>query len=297
MNTANNNMFSFGGSFYNNNIGFGFVNLAQICEISLIAGSGFPPHTQVCHEITYIVSGTGIFRTGDTEFRVRQGDIHVIAKGDVHEIIASPSEQLRYICIGFNLNDVPEEYSEVKYFYEHSPKTVMSCGNYIGCLFEMLIGEFYRTMENHDEAVEQLLKLILIRVKRCFTEEDASGTERGIHNCNTVYKVLRYIDSHVATMKSVGEVSKKLHYTESYISSLFRQKMGVTLQTYLRDKKLDSAKMLLEYGGRTVMEVSELMNFDSPRSFSKSFKKRYGMTPHRYLEEKKNNERINKNDH
>lgn len=95
--------------------------------------------------------------------------------------------------------------------------------------------------------------------------------------------LLKYIDSHAATVKSVGEISRKLHYIESYISTVFRQKMGVTLQSYIRDKKLETAKMLLEYGNRTVNEVAELMNFENVQSFSKSFKKKYGITPHMYL--------------
>ena len=284
MNAEHSNLFSFGGNFYTSNLRFGFIRLAQICEIALTPGSGFSPPEQVCHEITYIVSGSGIFRTGSTEFRVRQGTIHVIARGDIHEIIVPPTESLRYICIGFNFDEIPEGFRDIAGFYEKSPRILASGGNDIGCLFEMLIGEFYNTRENHDTAVGELLKLILLKVRRRFTEDETIiAPERGIGNRNTVYKVLKYIDSHAATVKSVGEISRKLNYTESYISTVFRQKMGVTLQSYIRDKKLETAKMLLEYGNRTVNDVAELMNFENVQSFSKSFKKKYGITPHMYL--------------
>lgn len=179
-------------------------------------------------KITYIVSGSGIFRTGSTEFRVRQGAIHVIAKGDVHEIIVPPTESIRYICIGFNFDEIPEGLREIADFYEKLPRTLASGGNDIGCLFEMLIGEFCNTREDHETAVEELLRLILLKVRRRFIKDETIITpRRGIENRNTVYKVLKYIDSHSATIKSVGEISRHpAHAQLAEITRICRRRRG-----------------------------------------------------------------------
>ena len=93
------------GNFYRENLSFDFIRLTQICEIALEPDGEVNEHTQICHEITLIVSGNGTFYTEDTALSVRQGDIHVVACGDRHRICASSSEKLRYICIGFSFDE------------------------------------------------------------------------------------------------------------------------------------------------------------------------------------------------
>lgn len=63
--------------------------------------------------------------------------------------------------------------------------------------------------------------------------------------------------------------------------------MGITLQTYIREKKLETAKILLEYGSLSISEVAELLHFDSVQSLTRGFKKLYGVTPYQYISEKR----------
>lgn len=276
-------LFSFQNNFYECKLKFGFINLLQVAEAAMIPQSGVFEHIQVCHEITYIVSGRGVFRTGDNEYEVKQGDIHCIAKGDVHEISVPASENLRYICIGFDFDDIPEEYREVCEFYMTSPQSVAKGSSDIRTLFEMLINEFYVTRTFNEVATEAIIRLILVKVCRCFEDNNTELAPTRMYRQSVIYKIVKYVDENIEKVRSVGEISKKLHYTESYVSTVFRKNMGITLQGYIREKKLESAKMLLEYGNRTVAEVSELMSFDSVENFSKSFKKKYGLTPYRYI--------------
>lgn len=288
MNTQNDRLFDF-GTFFSERPRFDFVNLVQVGEVALIPGGRIEGHKQVCHEISYIVSGSGVFYTNGEGYSVAPGDVHVIAAGDLHKIEASPTEKLRYICIGFTLSDVPEAYRSVCDFYKVSPPLLSGCENGIRSLFDMLIGEFYVVEEDRERAIAELLKLILTKVRRAFVTDSLKRRypERGVGRASIVYRIAKYIDDHVYAVRTVGEIARALHYSESYLSTVFRQKMGVTLQTYLREKKLETAKMLLEQGNLTVGEVSELMHFDCVQSFSKNFKKFYGTTPYRYLEKYK----------
>ena len=161
-------------------------------------------------------------------------------------------------------------------------------GSELRCLIEMLIGEFYVFRMAHENAVEALLKLILLKVCRVFSDAcDAcaeKNPDRAVPSPDTVYKIVKYVDENIESVRTVREISQRLHYTESYVSTVFRRRMGVTLQSYIREKKLESAKMLLEYGNRTAAEVSEILHF---QSFAKSFKRKYGVTPHRFVSKQK----------
>ena len=266
-----------------------FLRVWQVCETALLPETEVREHVQICSEITCIVSGTGEITTNDTVFPVKAGDIHVIAKGDRHRVTASSGEKLHYICVGFNFEGIPEEYAEVCAFYGSSPAALAACTNDVRMLLDMLIGEFYAPEEEQQRAVADLLRLILIKVRRCFFHISGKavrgGQTAGRHN--TVYKVIKYIDSNIYTVRSVGEIAEKLFYTESYLSTVFRRKMGITLQTYIREKKLETAKILLEYGSLSISEVAELLHFDSVQSLTRGFKKLYGITPYQYISEKR----------
>lgn len=281
------------GNFYREKLSFDFIRLTQICEIALEPDGEVNEHTQICHEITLIVSGSGTFYTEDTALSVRQGDIHVVACGDRHRICASSSEKLRSICIGFSFDEekTPDSYRFLEDFFAESPFFVREGGSELRCLIEMLIGEFYVFRMAHENAVEALLKLILLKVCRVFSDAcDAraeKNPDRAVPSPDTVYKIVKYVDENIESVRTVREISQRLHYTESYVSTVFRRRMGVTLQSYIREKKLESAKMLLEYGNRTAAEVSEILHFECPQSFAKSFKRKYGVTPHRFVSKQK----------
>ncbi len=280
----NDELFIFGGNFYDNKLKFDFLTMSQVCEVAISYGNSVPFHKQVCNEITYTISGGGIFCTGDERFSVSQGDIHIVSKGDTHEILVPDTQNLRYICIGFDFESVPEEYQTIRDFYSKSPDMTVKDEGDLKFLFEMLIREFYVKDSHRNCVVENLLKLILLKVKRAFErKEEYCIHDRGMIKQSTFYKILKYVDDNIDSICTVSEISKNLHYTESYISSLFQKTMGITLQSYVREKKLETAKVMLEYGNQTVSEVAHRMNFDNAQTFSKSFKKKYGITPNQYI--------------
>lgn len=58
-------LFEFDNLFVNNPIKLGPFNLYQIGEVGLENGGVIFEHIQICHEISYIVSGKGVFYTND----------------------------------------------------------------------------------------------------------------------------------------------------------------------------------------------------------------------------------------
>ncbi|MBE6612774.1 MAG: AraC family transcriptional regulator [Ruminococcaceae bacterium] len=263
-----------------------FIHVWQICETALPPGNEVEEHTQCCSEITYVVSGNGIISTNGTAFEVGPGDLHVVANRERHHIQALPDGNLHYICIGFLCKDIPEDPGGAFSFFDSSPDKLAAGGSDLHNLFEMLISEFYTPRETQSFAAEQLFKLILLKVHRAFMADSRKPKHRlPLSRSNAVYKIIKYIDDHIYTVKTIGEISEQLHYNESYISTVFKRSMGITLQTYIRQKKLEAAKLLLEHGKLTIAEVAELFCFDSVQSFGKIFKKQYGITPFQYIKQ------------
>ena len=96
------------------------------------------------------------------------------------------------------------------------------------------------------------------------------------------YKLMHYIDTHIYTMKSLCELAEFTGYSYGYLSALFRQTTSNTLSGYFREKKLDTARMLLLEHNLGVTEISDMLNYASVYAFSKAFRNFYGVSPTAY---------------
>ena len=77
---------------------------------------------------------------------------------------------------------------------------------------------------------------------------------------------------------SIEEISKLLGLNRKYLSRIFKDAYGVTMQEYLIDRRLSEASKLLKTGC-SVEETAYLVGYNDPFGFSKAYKKRYGNSP------------------
>lgn len=97
------------------------------------------------------------------------------------------------------------------------------------------------------------------------------------HDYITVVK--EYIDANYFLQISVADIAKHVNLNPSYLSRVFKQKMGKTIQEYLISVRLRHAKYMLNKEGKNVTEAALFCGFNSPANFSKCFKKYYNCSP------------------
>lgn len=285
MNSIDGKLFAFEKIFWDKNLVFDFIKLIQLSDVVLEPQGQIFEHIQECCEISYIISGAAFFYTEDKAMRVEHGNIHVISTNQRHKIIADPHEKLRYICIGFDFERIPEEFRDICSFYDNAPHFTANSEGDIRNLFDMLVNEFYLNPDTDHCAVEFILKLILVKVFRCFTKNEkilSSKRKSGYGNA-TIYKIVKYIDNNIYNINSVREVASGLNFTENYISHTFKSNMGISLSTYIKKRKVETAKALLENDNMTLTEISDILRFDSVQSLSRAFKEEYGKTTTQYI--------------
>lgn len=86
-------------------------------------------------------------------------------------------------------------------------------------------------------------------------------------------------------------LSRQLNHDYTYITNLFTQVEGTTIEQYFIAQKIERVKELLVYGELTLSEISYQLNYSSVSHLGKQFKKVPGLTPSHYkqLKEKKRN--------
>ena len=95
---------------------------------------------------------------------------------------------------------------------------------------------------------------------------------------NTIIDLVHHQDSVVKTNLS-DVLSDKLHHDYNYLSNLFSEVEGTTIEKYFIAQKVEKVKELLVYDELSLSEIANRLNYSSVAYLSNQFKKVTGLTP------------------
>ncbi len=81
---------------------------------------------------------------------------------------------------------------------------------------------------------------------------------------------------------STNMVAQKVSLSNSWLSTKFKEEVGIGVSDYLNGIRVQKAKKLLDQSEYMIYEVAELTGFTSSQYFSKIFKQFTGLTPNEY---------------
>lgn len=91
-----------------------------------------------------------------------------------------------------------------------------------------------------------------------------------------------YVFAHLHEKIAVTEMAEALGTSQSYLSRVFKEKEGVTIQRYIMDEKVRRSCNLLKFSDLPLRQISSSLAFANQSHFGKEFKKRMGTTPQNY---------------
>lgn len=95
---------------------------------------------------------------------------------------------------------------------------------------------------------------------------------------NIVVEMVHYADELPKTNFS-DFLSKKMDYDYTYLSNLFSEVTGTTIEHYIITHKIERVKELLVYNELTLSEIAWKLHYSSVAHLSNQFKKITGLTP------------------
>jgi len=95
---------------------------------------------------------------------------------------------------------------------------------------------------------------------------------------NTIIDLVHRQDGEVKTNLS-DVLSDKLHHDYNYLSNLFSEVEGTTIEKYFIAQKVEKVKELLVYDELSLSEIAFRLNYSSVAYLSNQFKKVTGLTP------------------
>lgn len=97
-----------------------------------------------------------------------------------------------------------------------------------------------------------------------------------LHICIT------YIRDHTNEPIRIADVARQIDKSESYVVKKFKEELGINVGAFIMRCKLEEARSLLTYSGKSLSEISSYLCFSSQSYFQNVFKKHYGVTPAAY---------------
>ncbi len=95
---------------------------------------------------------------------------------------------------------------------------------------------------------------------------------------NIIIDLVHHQDSDVKTNLS-DVLSDKLHHDYNYLSNLFSEVEGTTIEKYFIAQKVEKVKELLVYDELSLSEIANRLNYSSVAYLSNQFKKVTRLTP------------------
>lgn len=106
---------------------------------------------------------------------------------------------------------------------------------------------------------------------------------------NVIIEMIHYSED-LPKVNYSDYISEKLNYDYTYLSNIFSEVKGITIQQYIIHNKVERVKELLLYDELNLTEISYRLHYSSVAHLSNQFKKVTGLSPSffKQLKQKRN---------
>ena len=150
--------------------------------------------------------------------------------------------------------------------------------------------EAYRVSELYLQKISlstDAMEILQIHMQAALKFAELVRQAKENRNYDCVEQCKDYIARHRTQKFSLEKVAEAVGMNASYLSRVFSEQTGMTMQDYAMSVRLENAANLLQYSNESIGEIAEYLNFSSQSYFGEKFKKKYGQTPVRYRREHK----------
>lgn len=265
-----------------------------ICSIPLDF-THIPLHWHDEMEIIYIKKGLGLVTVDFNQYKVSQDTIVLILPGQLHSIEQFEQESMEYENIIFDIGmlfskkadtssieflqpllngqiQLPTVYSSISNHYDIISSCIDACD------------EICKTKpEGYELYIKgKLFEFFFILNNKCRVEENTRTTA----SLEKMKIITKHVENHYHDKLTIKKMADLVEFSESHFMRYFKETMGTSFTHYLRDYRLTMATRLLLASDETILTIAEEVGFDNLSYFNRAFKKKYGITPREYRNNK-----------
>jgi AraC-like DNA-binding protein len=245
-------------------------------------------HYHDFHEINCVLSGTGVFRVGESEYPTEAGTVTFVRRNDLHNIVKQSSEyyERAYIHIRdeFLASRSSENTDLCLLFTQNGTPTSRVIRVDAGWLRDQIS----RVDDTGDDGYgadvvreNRLIEFMIELNKAVFNAENAVFPHE-IPVSSLISSVMTYVADNLDADLSLDAVAGRFFISKYYLSRQFKADTGLNFHQYtLKKRLLHSQSLLTEHGN--ALDVYRLSGFTSYTHFLHCFKDEFGMTTKEFI--------------
>lgn len=233
------------------------------------------------------IEGEYSLRIGSCEYTLKSNQILIVMP---YRIITSVQHSENCRVTGFFLgldyymrnNLSGPDYNTIIHLKEHPLLTLTLEQMQNLMAFYSVIRVRYNNLNNpYDEKCVRTLIFSFMAELRCIYEKNNSNLPRisQTRQERVTDDFFRLLLDNFKENRSVAFYADKLCFTPKYLSSVIKKVTGHTILEWINEMVVNHTKSLLKTTDKTVLEISEEMNFSNPSFFGRFFKQYTGLTP------------------
>lgn len=248
----------------------------------------FQFHSHTFYELICCRNTSGAeYLVGTERYKLQKGDIICIPPGVSHRPLLHPhmtepyARDVLWISEVFIRSVQPLLKDTPLSAFSH-PKLYRTAGTrweYLAELFRSGVIEAETRERSWELAVIANTMTILTQLDRASADLYAKPLEA--EKPELMDQVLAFVELHLSERITLADTAHHFYVSESTITQTFRKKMGVSFYRCVTQRRLISAKALIERG-LPLEAVAEQVGFSDYSSFFRAFKQEFGISPRQY---------------
>ncbi len=229
----------------------------------------------------YILEGQGTVITNNRTYYPAKGDIYILHEGQNH--LYYSDDKAPWTKIWFNLEGPLIDHLLKAYGLEdvhYIPAFDLSAD--FSAMLD-LAGSWEKGPRTQFREAALLFHQMLIKIKDQWHLSMKNAPSGAL-------LIKNYLEQHVADRITLDALGKHFFLSPSQLIRTFKKEYGITPYTYLLNRKIDYACILLKDTLLPVKEISLTLHFADEHYFCSCFKTRTGLSPLKYRKYKQSGE-------
>lgn len=125
---------------------------------------------------------------------------------------------------------------------------------------------------------ESLSVLLTLLMEQSWHPESKTVSRKRLE----LVEIKNYLDEHYTEKIVLDDLSEKYYINKYYLTKIFKETYGSTINNYVIAKRITRAKQLLRFTDMTVDEIGNAVGMGDANYFSRTFRKVEGISPREY---------------
>lgn len=244
------------------------------------------------YEIYYLISGERYYFIEKQIYHVKKGSLVFIDRNQIHKTVGGGSNYHDRVLILISADEIApllklcNNMDVAAFFSKHFGIIDLNEAGqkYVEGILMFIIREMKKKHSNYEFMVKMKLSELIIYALRCKTGENTTLLNIPVktEKYKKISEIAEFINENYNAKISLAEIARDFYISKCYLSRIFKEVTGFTVNEYINITRVKKAQQLLENSDYNITEIADKIGYESITYFEKIFRKYLEMSPLKY---------------